>query len=959
MNTTLEPLQATLSSPDLDALARSRLLLLDSLKEGIFRIDEQGLCVFMNRAAGSMLGYGLGEARGKPIQELHHPCLGCVQGPLLAPPTNCPLHGAPNEVGHLDRRGVFRRCDGTSFPVEWSFHPLCEGGVYHGAMINFSDITARLNDERHLRLQCDVSRILGGAASVEAAAPEILKSICETLDLDYAWFWEIGQPATNPALVDSWRRSAESPPLVADPDLARKIALSGAPLWISGSNQDVSSAGPALRPGFAVPLCLGSRVIGAMEFIRRKACAEDPDIFKTMLLLGDAIAQFVVRRRAEQARGWLIAILEATTAFVGVAIDLEGKILSVNKAVEQIFGYLPEELLGQSLSRLIPAYQRHLRESNRINGPGTGELAPRIRAAGVHKSGRPVLVELSLGECAENGRRVMTFIIADTTQHDAAEEALRNQTRLVQLIVSSMGDGVVVADENFEVLVVNPAAHRLIPPVRGAKSLLDTRHMLDGSEPLAYFSDGVTRYWWNDLPLVRAIRGESVDSAELLLRPPDSTEEVWLSETARPLLDNTGRLCGGVVISRDITDQKASADALHRAKDQAESANRAKSEFLSRMSHELRTPMNAILGFAQLLELDPLSAEQKDGVTRMLKAGRHLLGLINEILDLSRIEAGRLSLKMDRVDAYDLMHAAVDLVRPLMEQRNIRLVEPSPDCAGCYVNGDPQRLMQVFLNLLSNAVKYNRESGSVTISFSRHQFPLEGLAALGSPGAGRLRVSVADTGAGIASGDLKKLFVPFERLTADRTAIEGTGLGLALSQHLIHLMHGSMGVKSTVGEGSIFWADMTLSEVQVGSSSVRAGLTSESADDQHVSSILYIDDNLVNAGQIEAMLSKIPGFQLICAREGRSGLEMAREHIPRLILLGVTLPDIHPLDALRQLQGNEETGLIPVVVVSAEATEGARNELIEAGARAYIAMPIGLRGFLDVITEIISHDLAA
>jgi PAS domain S-box-containing protein len=927
--------------PDLDAIARSRLLLLDSLKEGIYRIDEDGLCVFMNRAAGEMLGYGLGEARGCPMHELHHPRPECSGSDASR------RSAAGQELGHLNRRDMFRRRDGMCFPVEWSLHPLLESGVYRGAVITFSDITARLKGERRLRLQSDVNSILGSAVSVEEAAPGILKSICETLDLDGAWFWEIGRTPGSPGLLGQWHRwGSEFSALEPNSDLAGRIGRSGTPLWILGPGEACGSV-------FAIPLSLGSRVLGVMHFATSEARPEDPDILQTMLLLGSGIAQFMERRRAEQAQGRLIAILETVSDFVGVAIDPEGKILSVNNAVRRIFGYLPGELLEKSLDLVIPEYRLRLRESGWMDGKaercGAGERTRRIRTRGIHKSGRTVPLELSLGECVEHGRRVLTFIIADTSERDAADEALRNQTRLVQLIVSSMGDGVIVADENLNLLVVNPAAQRLIPPVRGIKSLLEAQQTLNGPDSVVFCPDGVTRYGWNDLPIVRAIRGESVDNSEILLRPPGCLEGTWLSETARPLIDDTGTLRGGVIISRDITGQKASAEALRKAKEEAETANRAKSEFLSRMSHELRTPMNAILGFAQLLELDELTEEQMFGVTRILRAGRHLLSLINEILDLTRIEAGRLTVAMERVDPRELMQAALDLVHPLMEQRNIRLVELLEHDDRHHVHANPQRLTQVFLNLLSNAVKYNRDGGSVEISYSCHA----------SRDPGQLRISITDSGAGIAPADLKKLFVPFERLAADQTAIEGTGLGLALSEHLLRLMKGKIGVKSTVGEGSTFWVDVMLCDEKAQPTTAEVGFRDSRDDAAYPNNVLYIENDLGDVGSVERMLCRIPGLQVISAGEGRLGLQMALDHRPELILLSAALPDLTALEVVRQLRRQEETRLIPVVIVSEETSEHTRNEWVQAGARTSITKPAKARELLDVVTGIISHEALA
>jgi signal transduction histidine kinase len=236
---------------------------------------------------------------------------------------------------------------------------------------------------------------------------------------------------------------------------------------------------------------------------------------------------------------------------------------------------------------------------------------------------------------------------------------------------------------------------------------------------------------------------------------------------------------------------------LKEAAAEAERANLAKSEFLSRMSHELRTPLNAILGFGQLLEIDDLSPAQLDSVHQILNGGRHLLDLINEVLDISRIEAGRMSLSLAPVPVAQTLLEALELVRPLLDQRGIRLLTPPEALCDLHVRADRQRLKQILLNLLSNAVKYNRQGGAVTISCEQTQRP-------------GLRIAVSDTGLGIAPGKLERLFTPFERLGADESSEEGTGLGLALAKKLAEAMGGTMGVESTVDVGSTFWLELEL-----------------------------------------------------------------------------------------------------------------------------------------------------
>jgi signal transduction histidine kinase len=349
-----------------------------------------------------------------------------------------------------------------------------------------------------------------------------------------------------------------------------------------------------------------------------------------------------------------------------------------------------------------------------------------------------------------------------------------------------------------------------------------------------------------------------------------------MTGTARPMIDADGQLRGGVLVFRDVTEQKAARESLRRAKDEAEAANRAKSEFLSRMSHELRTPMNAILGFAQLLEDEALTSEQQDGIARILKAARHLLGLINEVLDISRIEAGRLNLQIERFAAFEVVQFAIELMAPLAAQRGIELLVPVCD-ASRGINADRQRLTQILVNLLGNAIKYNRERGQVKVSFEQTQER-------------SLRINIADTGFGIAPELLNKLFVPFERLGAERSGIEGTGLGLAHSNRLISAMGGRIGVESEVAKGSVFWIEIPLSveEARIDRSSLSSsGPASGSGAslDFGLATILYIQDDPTSFREVETIFSRLPGYGLVSAEQGRIGLSMALEHLPELVLL--------------------------------------------------------------------------
>jgi len=409
----------------------------------------------------------------------------------------------------------------------------------------------------------------------------------------------------------------------------------------------------------------------------------------------------------------------------------------------------------------------------------------------------------------------------------------------------------------------------------------------------------------------------------------------WLEWKASPVV-------GRALIyasARDITDQRASAQLLQEARGDAERANQAKNEFLSRMSHDLRTPLNAILGFAQLLETDPLQPDQRAGVRQILRGGRHLLELINEILELARIESGRLALSSEPVAIDLVVQEAIDLVRPLAAERTIEINVGDTIPQGAWVRADRQRLRQVLLNILSNAVKYNREGGRIAIAWQE------------MPG-GQRRVSVTDTGHGIRPEQLHLLFQPFERLGAEQSTIEGTGLGLTVAKGLVEAMGGTMGVESVVDRGTTFWFELAPSEAP----RAQAGLGDR---DQVLlvgapgvtGTVLYIEDNPSNRDLMQHIFARRPEIQLTMAEDGERGLDMARTLLPNLILLDLHLPGMSGEDLLRHLWATPETRGIPVIVLSADATQSQQRRLIAAGASSYLTKPLEVARVLDVVDE--------
>jgi CheY-like chemotaxis protein len=368
------------------------------------------------------------------------------------------------------------------------------------------------------------------------------------------------------------------------------------------------------------------------------------------------------------------------------------------------------------------------------------------------------------------------------------------------------------------------------------------------------------------------------------------------------------------------------------------------------MSHELRTPLNAVLGFGQLLELDDLTAPQQESVEQIIKGGRHLLELINEVLDISRIETGTLPLSSEPVLVSDLIHDTLTLMRPLAAHRNIHIVgDDSPD--NTHVLADRQRLKQVMLNLLANAIKYNREGGTVAVSCEAV-----------SPD--QLRIHVSDTGPGIRHEDLERLFVPFERLGAERSDIEGAGVGLALSRRLTEAMGGTLEVFSTFGQGSRFSVQLTVVEGPLEQFERVSGTAPESlagdatvADLRHT--ILYIEDNIANVRLVERVFQRRNDVDVIAAMQGRLGVALAREHRPALILLDLHMPDINGDEVLRQLRDDPTTASTPVVIVSADATPGQIERLLAEGATGYLTKPLDLQELLAVFSSAVDSSQGA
>jgi PAS domain S-box-containing protein len=520
----------------------------------------------------------------------------------------------------------------------------------------------------------------------------------------------------------------------------------------------------------------------------------------------------------------------------------------------------------------------------------------------------------------DSGRpRHMFGTAQDVTERKQAEEALLKAEHKYREIFENSIEGIFQTTAEGRYLRANPALARMFgydSPDELTASVTDIAQMV--------YVDPEQR---NEFKRLIEEHG-FVELFEYEVYRKDRSK-IWICENARAVRDATEAIAYYEGSIEDITHRKRV--------EEIERANNAKNEFLSRVSHELRTPLNAILGFGQLLERQNPSETQRIRIRYILDAGKHLLQLINEVLDISRIESGRLQLSLEPVGVANAITEALDLIRPLGAARNIGLPRTAAFDMSLFVLADQQRFKQVLLNLLTNALKYTPISGNVTIS----QYT----------GEKTVRIFVTDTGPGIPQEKLDRLFMPFERLGAEQSDVEGTGLGLALSQRLMQAMGGSIGVKSKIGEGSTFWLEFPRAQAPVADVLIGRKIDDESnkrsASDKR--KVLYIEDNLSNLTLVEQLLQERPGVELLPATRAEVGLALAQQHAPDLILLDVHLPDLDGCAVLARLKASKATSDIPVVVVSADATSRQMDRLMSAGAMSYLTKPLNVAEFFRVL----------
>jgi signal transduction histidine kinase/CheY-like chemotaxis protein len=406
------------------------------------------------------------------------------------------------------------------------------------------------------------------------------------------------------------------------------------------------------------------------------------------------------------------------------------------------------------------------------------------------------------------------------------------------------------------------------------------------------------------------------------------------------LRDDYGEILGYLLIGTDNSVRKRVESELNEAMAAAEKANRAKTDFLSGMSHELRTPLNAILGFAQLLESGTPSPtpSQKRNIDQILKAGWYLLELINEILDLALIESGKLTLSREPVSLVEVMLECRAMIEPQAHKRGIGMTFPRFEVP-YFVKADRTRVKQVLINLLFNAIKYNKPGGAVVVECTLINWA-------------SIRISVKDTGAGLAPEQLAQLFQPFNRLGKEAGAEEGTGIGLVMTKRLVELMGGTIGADSTVGLGSVFWIELSLTtapQLAVREAGRAALAGPQPANGTPRRTVLYVEDNPANLELVEQLIARRPDLRMLSAADGHLGIEFARAYQPDVVLMDINLPGISGIEALKILRADPATAHIPIIALSANAVPRDIAKGLEAGFFNYLTKPIKVNQFMEAL----------
>jgi PAS domain S-box-containing protein len=729
--------------------------------------------------------------------------------------------------------------------------------------------------------------------------------------------------------------------------------------------------GTPIEPGFEALVFKASRGIEdiyELTYIRKDGSRFPAVVSVTALrdAQNDIIGYLLIgtdntaRKQAEEAllkAGALQSAIFNSANFSSIATDARGVIQIFNVGAERMLGYTAAEVMNKITPADISDPQEVIARAKALSAELGTPIEPGFEAL-VFKASRGIEDIYELTYIRKDGSR-FPAVVSVTALRDAQNDIIgylligTDNTARKQVETERMKLDQRLRDQQFytrslfesnidAIMTTNPSGS--ITDMNEQMELLTgcARDELIGTPFKNYFTDPERA----EASINQVLKEKKVTNYELTVQAKDGKKTV-VSYNATTFFDRDGMLQGVFAAARDITESKRLDQVLHdknaeleNATFVAEKANLAKSEFLSSMSHELRSPLNAILGFAQLMETgSPLpTTSQKASIGQILQAGWYLLELINEILDLALIESGKLSLSLEPMSLSEVMLDCQAMIEPQAQKSGIRISFPQFD-QHSFVNADRTRVKQILVNFLSNAIKYNRAGGSVEVTCKANT-------------AQRMRISVRDTGEGLSADKLAQLFQPFNRLGQEAGEEEGTGIGLVVSKRLVELMEGEIGAESTVGVGSVFWIELD--------SVVQPKLVFRKVDLAEISKVtvqqgaalrtlLYVEDNQANMELVEQLIARRPDMRLLTAGDGTRGIALARIHQPEVILMDINLPGISGIQALKILREDPVTAHIPVLAISANAMPHDIRRGLEAGFMRYLTKPIKVNEFMDAL----------
>jgi PAS domain S-box-containing protein len=910
--------------------------------------DAKGVIQIFNVGAERMLGYTAAEVMNKITPaDISDPqevvarakALSAELGTKITPGFEALVFKASRGIEDIYELTYIRK-DGSRFPAIVSVTALRDAqNAVIGYLLIGTDNTARKHAEEALLKAGALQSAIFNSANFSSIATDA-KGVIQIFNVG-------AERMLGYAAADVMNKI--TPADISDPQevIARAKSLS-------------VELGTPITPGFEALVFKASRGIEdiyELTYIRKDGSRFPAVVSVTALrdAQDDIIGYLLIG--TELKAGALQSAIFNSANFSSIATDAKGVIQIFNVGAERMLGYTAAEVMNKITPADISDPQEVITRAKALSAELGTKITPGFEAL-VFKASRgiediyeltyirkdgsrfPAIVSVTALRAAQNAIIGYLLIGTDNTVRKRVEEEqkkldqrLRDQQFYTRSLIESNVDALITTDPSGIITDVNKQMEALT----GC-----TRDELIGAPFKNYFTDPERA----EAAIKQVLNEKKVTDYELTASATDGKKTV-VSYSATTFYDRDRKLQGVFAAARDVTERKRFEVALQEtnvelecAKSAAEKANLAKSDFLSSMSHELRSPLNAILGFAQLLEsTSPLpTASQKENIAQILQAGWHLLKLINEVLDLAVVESGKMSLSPELVSLAEVISECQAMMEPQAKQRGISMTFPRLDIP-YYVYADRTRLKQVLINLLSNAIKYNRDQGMVEVKCTAT-----------SPE--RIRISVKDTGAGLPPGKLTQLFQPFNRLGQESRAEEGTGIGLVMSKRVIELMEGAIGVESTVGVGSVFWIELLLTAaptLAVASAESTIAVHARVPTGARLRTLLYVEDSPANLTLVEQLIARRSDIRLLTAVNGTLGIELAQASRPEVILMDINLPGISGIEALKILREDPATAHIPIVALSANAMPRDIKNGMEAGFFDYLTKPIKINEFMDAL----------